>query len=91
MSSSVARRCASNWAFQEVVSVQLPGLFTLAVQCSEPSGLQEMVTPEIDGHTLHGPGVSVRVGVRAGVDVMVIVSAGVGVCVLAVVGVFEGV
>jgi hypothetical protein len=68
--------------------VQLPELLTVAVQCTVPPGLQEMVTPEIDGHTLHGTGVNVGVGVRVGVEVVVLVNVGVTVCVLVVVGVF---
>src|SRR5438132_7988202 len=65
--------CCHSWAFQGLVMAQLPPLWTVAVQCVVPSGLHEMVTPVIDGHTLQGAGVSVRVGVRVMVGVRVIV------------------
>src|SRR5438128_8938615 len=80
--------CCHSWAFQGLSIAQLPPLWTVAVQCVVPSGLQEMVTPVIDGHTLQGAGVIVMVGVRVGVEVVVLVRAGVTVCVLVVVGVF---
>jgi hypothetical protein len=84
--------CAWSWAFQGLVMVQSPPLCTVAVQCIVPSGLHEMVTLDIDGHTLQDAGVRVLVGVTTSVpvavEVVVLVSVGVVVGVPVLAGVF---
>src|SRR5436190_937286 len=78
-------------------TVQVPLLWTVAVQCTVPSGLQEMVTAVTDRlHTeqVVPPGVGVSVGVLVtvlvGVSVAVLVTVGVLVGVLVLVGVWVG-
>src|SRR5436190_875594 len=70
--------CCWSWDFQGLVTMQLARLCTVAVQCTVPSGLHEMVTPDIDGHPLHGAGVNVWVGVRVSVAVRESVGVGIG-------------
>src|SRR4051812_2361334 len=85
--------CCCRWTFHGLLIAQLSGLFTLAAQCIVPSELQEIVTVEIEGQTLHASGVRVPVGVWVGValDVGVRVDVLVAVAVLLGVSVRTGV
>src|SRR5262245_59315056 len=76
-------------AVQFSVLAQRSALWTSAVQCTVPSGLQEMVTLLMfRWHVVQPPGVGVMVAVLVLVTVGVLVKVLVGAWVLVLVGVF---
>src|SRR5207302_965973 len=79
-------------AVQLSVRVQRSSLCTSAVQCTEPSGLQAIVTRLMfRWQTVHAPGTGVVVTVAVFVEVLVAVFAGVLVLVAVLVAVSVGI